>query len=446
MGETRAPLFSLALLGSSLAACGPAPVVSAPASPSAGVTASAAPVAEQAPPGETWRCGGDLVPPTGWQQDTAFVDAVTPSARERASEAAAQKLEQRLCGRDAASCPALRAKISGWKTGSNGKEVCAMAVLKTEDREQFDRDVLTLHKLDADLARAIAELVPTNARGRRLTIDRIVDGGIPGGPRADWLRGRIEHALTGKAALIAPPRGWAGDGLPKGVDISLRGELVARREGRVGVVEVNLRALAMSGASVKILGSAHLSFPESAGPAPSAAIAPVSPEEARGLSLHIDAHQGGSLCAGEKTQIWLKSDETAFVRVFNLYGTSEALLVWPDDDNPTGQVKGGATTPLGGAGGFEAIPVPGSEAERFIAIAAPSAAGLGRFGGVKGTCRLPAAIARELHQGKGLPPGAKVATDGYRLVSDKSCGAPPPEEQRRAAAASIAGLPECQVK
>ena len=429
-----------------LAACqGSAPPASAPAPPAASASAPEAP-RDRSAPEEAWRCGGELVPPSGWQQETAFVDAATPDARERAIELAGRRLEQRLCGSDPGSCAALRAKISPWKTGSSGKEVCAMAVLKAEDREQLDREVLTLHQLDADLARAVEQLIPASARGKRLTIDRIVDEGIPGGARADWLRARIERALAGKANLIAAPRGWAGDGLPSGVDISLRGELVARREGRVGVVEVSLRALALRGGSLAVLGGAQVSFPEAAGPRPGGAVAAPPIDGARGIRLHIDAHQGGSLCAGEKTQIWLKSDEAAFVRLFNLYGAAEALLVWPDDDNPSGQIKAGVSTPLGGAGGFEAVPVPGSEAERFIAVAASSASGLGRFASVKGTCRLPAAVARELHQGRGIPAGAKVATDGYRLVSGPSCASSAPEDKRRAAAAAVAALPECQIR
>jgi hypothetical protein len=143
--------------------------------------------------------------------------------------------------------------------------------------------------------------------------------------------------------------------------------------------------------------------------------------------------------------VWLKSDADAVVAVVNLYGGSQGLLQYPDDENPSGKVKGGANVALGGKEGFDVVPVPGSEHERFIAIAAPSAAGLGRFAGIKGPCRLPAAVARELHAGQGLPAGAKVASDGYRLVS-AGCGATVDDARRQQAAAAVAGLPECKMK
>lgn len=401
-----------------------------------------APTAGSAPHETTddWRCGGELMPPTGWQQDTAFVDASAPEARERAAEAAASKLSSKLCG-EAVGCPALRARITTWKTGSNSREVCAMAVIKAADLEAYRAEAQSLGKLEADLVAAVEALLPKGTRGKRITIDRLADGGIPGGPRADWLRDRLEQRLAGVATLVASPRGWAGDRVPEGVDLVIRGDLVVRRESQISVVEAHLRTLGGAGA---VLGAARVTFPESAAPASGSATAP-SAEASPGLSLHADAHPGGSLCAGENTQLWLKSDEDAVVRLFNLYGDGEALLIWPDETNPTGTVKGGVKVPLGGNEGFEVIPAPGAESERFIAIAAPTAAGLGRFASVKGTCRLPAAIAADLHRGRGLPVGAKVATDGYRLVQ-QGCTWQISAERKQAQARALAGLAECQVR
>jgi hypothetical protein len=396
-------------------------------------------------PADEWRCGGELVPPTGWQQDTAFADATLPDAREQAAQRAASKLADRLCGGDPAACGALRARITTWKTGSNGKELCAMAVVKASDLEDWRKSALSLGKLDTDLAQAAEALLAAKiTKTARLAIDRILDNGIPGGQRADWLRARLEHHLASRVQLVTPPRGWAGDGLPSGVDVALRGEMVARREGQVVVVEANLRTLKSAGKGTAVVGSARVSFPESAAPSPGAAAAVKPFEDSSGLSVHVETHAGGSLCAGEHTQVWLKSESDTVVAVLNLYGSAEGILQYPDDSNPGGKLKAGASAPLAGKEGYDVVPVPGSEYERFIALAASSAAGLGRFAGVKGPCRLPAGVARELHQGQGLPSGAKVASDGYRLVQS-NCGATVivDEDRRRQAAAAVTRLPEC---
>ena len=430
--------------GLALSSCGPAPAPSGPVGPI--VSASAALAAPPAAPSEAWTCGGDLVPPTGWQQDTGFADVADPGAREKAVELATVKLVDRLCGGDASGCPALRARVTPWKTGSNGKEVCAMAVVKAEDLDAFRKEALGTGKLDQDLDKAAGDLFPGAGASKgsklKVVIDRLVDGGIPGGRRADWLRARLEQRLASKVELVPAPKGWAGDGLPRGADVALRGELVARREGQVPIVEASFHTWKAAGKLVALLGSARVSFAESAAPAVGdAAVAPVL-EDSKGLSVHVESHAGGSLCAGEKTQVWVKSEADAFIRVVNLYGTGEALLVYPDDENPAGRVKAGANVPLAGATGFTAVPVAGSEYERFLVMSASAEAGLGAFKGMKGSCRLPPAVARELHQGRGLPAGVKVASDGYRLVT-AGCASGP---DRSGVAAEIAKLPECKAR
>src|SRR5580658_2208988 len=62
-------------------------------------TASAPSLAAASPPAsaEEWRCGGDLVPPTGWEQQTSFEDAKTTNAREFATQQASAELVRRLC-------------------------------------------------------------------------------------------------------------------------------------------------------------------------------------------------------------------------------------------------------------------------------------------------------------------------------------------------------------
>jgi len=352
------------------------------------------------------------------------------------------KLGERLCGNDAMECQALRGRITPWKTGANGKEVCAMALIKADELEAWRRSAVSTEKLDADLAKAVDQLLAKlESRVTKVAVDRIADNGIPGGPRADWLRARLERQLQGKAQIVDVPAGWAGDGLPPGVDVVIRGDVFARHEAQVPTLEANFRALTMASL---VVGNAHVAFPEAAAPQ-SGKAAPPLPQSSNGLSIHLDAHSGGSLCAGEKTQVWLKSDSRAYVRVFNLYGNGQALLVFPSEATQNGEVAAGANVAIGGNGGMQAIPVPGSEEERFLVLAAPSEADLGAFRAVKGQCRLPAKIATDLHRGEGLPRGAKVASDGYRLVSGRACGEAPSEQQRRVMAAALEGLPECEI-
>jgi hypothetical protein len=141
----------------------------------------------------------------------------------------------------------------------------------------------------------------------------------------------------------------------------------------------------------------------------------------------MESSHGGSLCAGERTQLWLYSESAAPVRVFDLYGAGDALAMFPNESNPKGHVEAGREIPLGGPGGFEAVPVAGSSAERYLVVAASTELGLGRLAKAHGQCRIPPDVARELFVGKGLPPGAKVAVTGYRILSGATCPAAHPE-------------------
>jgi len=386
------------------------------------------------PVADEWRCGGDLVPPSGWQQETAFADATTPNARDEAANAATAKLTRRLCATaGGAACDSLAAHARLWKTGTNGKDVCAMAVIKAEELAEWRALSSTLTALDDRLGAAAGELLRGVAPSRRVAIDAVVDLGIPGGPRADWLRARMERFVGQRATLVDVPKRWAGDGVPDGVDVLLRASLVSRLEQGVATVESTWSARFRDGHKV---ASAPVAFPEQAAPrAPAQAAPPLA--ESSGLSARLDSDHGGGLCPREQTRLWVKSDTDAIVRVFDLYGAGEALLSHPTSGRPDAHLRAGQPISLA----FEATPMPGSESERFLVLAAPSERALGRFASTKGECRVPADLARGLASGEAIPPGVKVATTGYRIVTGGSC--PATSGPSMAVAEAVAALPLC---
>ena len=97
---------------------------------------------------------------------------------------------------------------------------------------------------------------------------------------------------------------------------------------------------------------------------------------------------------------------------------------------------------IGGADGFEALPLPGTDAERVLVVAAKDRADLGDLGRYSSTCRLPAAVAARLHRFEGLPTRARVSADGYRIVEGDAC--PSLDIQKRAdMQRMLAEVPEC---
>ena len=438
------PCFGVACLVA-VAACADAPVPAAQP-PTAGVAAPAAPgpAAPTTPSRPTagtpledqWHCGDELMPPHGFQQDTAFVDGLTNDARERAIENATKKLTARLCGNaSAADCKSLEENAKSWRTGSNATGVCAMAVIDDQDLEKWK-----YADLDQKLGQAAGELLGGLGPDKRVAVDRIRDLGVPGGQRADWLRVHMERFLGDRGALTDIPKGWAGDGQPPGVDVIVRCDLFARVEQGVPTLEADWVA---TGPGTRRVRSSPVSFREDVAPAGPAHAAEPSLPESAGISVRLDAMRGGSLCAGDRTQIWLKSEENTRVRVFDLYGDAAALTIFPNEDQADSLVAAGQSVALGGPQGFEAVPVPGSDQERFLVLAAPNEAALGRFKSAKGTCRVPPDLARQLHAGKGIPPGVKVASTGYRLESGKACPTPVPRDKRDGVAIAIQSLPVC---
>ena len=50
-----------------------------------------------------------------------------------------------------------------------------------------------------------------------------------------------------------------------------------------------------------------------------------------------------------------------------------------------------------------------------------------------------------VQRGAGLPVGVRIASTGYRIVSEASCPSPPSREKREGVVQSLASLPTCKL-
>ncbi|MEO1270224.1 MAG: hypothetical protein AAFX99_19220, partial [Myxococcota bacterium] len=335
--------------------------------PAAPPTANLTPP-DQDKPADGWDCSGNLVPPAGWEQETAFADSTSPNALQNASESAKGQLIGRLCG-SSLGCDFLAARVKTWKTGSGAGQACAMAVIRKEDLTDW-RTLAS--QFDRDLDRAVGQLLDN---AKRVAIDRIVDSGVPGGQRALWLQNRMEQALTRvDITLIEPPAGWNGDRPPPGVDRVLRASVTPRLEQGTKVIEVTWKARYLTRGAIAKKSADAITLPADIAPSING-LYPSLPIGAKDITLRLDSRYGGGLCMGETTQVWLHSKRDLHVRVFDLYGRDGALLLFPNAQHPSGQVKANQRIAVGPDSGFQAVPWPGTEAERFLVIAAPTRQG-----------------------------------------------------------------------
>lgn len=375
------------------------------------------PPIEQQVTGES-KCHGNKVPPTNYMQETAFVPADSPGASEEAGRLASAKLRDRIC--QGYRCTELAPKIKLWNTEADSMQVCAMAVIKSSEVEEFKAG--PRKRFDADLTTRAEQLVKTvKANGEpRIAFDNITDVGVDGGPRAEWLVDRMSAALSKHGALIASlPTDWTGLTLPKGVDAVLRANITPMH-GREAVLEVTWKLQLPRG--VKAVDP--ISFPELIGPA----INPLTQlDELAGINpniaLRFDARDGGGLCNGQRTELRLESSQALHVRVINLFGDGSQGMVIYGTREP---LKPQEAVSLGEFDVVKATPVP---AERFLVVGAETEAQLGQLADIKAPCKLSPAMATQLSSQRGLPDGVKDYTTSrsYRILEGPECSSFEPE-------------------
>lgn len=402
MSFRQALCFAIVLLS---AACSTTPVVE---------TSSQAHAVRKA--SDPQACRGNLVPPTGYHQETAFEVLTTPNASEVALERARTRLLERIC--QGYRCDQVAGMITTWKTDDDGEQACVMAVVKRDQvealyaapRRDMERDL-------QQLAQASAQALGVEGRAPVVVIDTINDNGVNGGPRVEWLYGLMLTALGNHGVNTAHrPQRWSGLGLPDNVDGVLRGK-IAVLPGQEAMLELSWEL--DLGESVRGLGAVR--FPQAIAPEMDAeTYLPALPANSGNIALHMDTRPGGALCNGQNTELWIEASEPLFVRVINLYGKGDgALVIYSSGDQtlPTNR-------PIS-LGQFRAVKATDVPVERFLVVAAPTREGLGRFDEIGQVCRLPKTMAWELHNGQNLPAAARdhFASTDYRLMSGEECSA-----------------------
>lgn len=374
------------------------------------------------------KCLGNRVPPTNYNQETAFVSVETPDAAEVAKQRAVASLRDRIC--QGYRCTELEPRITLWNTQQDAVQVCAMAVISGADIDAFV--AAPRASFDADLLVAAKDIEATlkAAKKTKVAFDNVRDLGVDGGLRAEWLLDRMSAALSKTdVALVRPPRGWDGLDVPKGADAVLRGR-VTRLQGRESILEVtwNLDL----GTQLKTV--TPVAFPEMIGPHVETTELGELPDLNQKVSLRFDSRPGGALCNGQTTEMKLATTEPLHARVVDLFGKDEALLIWASE----GTTKPGKAASLGE---FMAVHQPGTTAaERFLVVAARKESDLGQYAAAPVPCRIPKDDARKLHYGEGLPDATKpfATSRSYRIMEGGECSqfATPPTT-------SLDGLPMC---
>lgn len=379
-------------------------------------------------------CAGKIIPPTGYYHAVAFV----PQAQggPAAAEGALFKLREKVCQ---GGCGRLAAEFKIWRQGTGAGQACAMAVVNRKRVSEWraSQDISGLAAQIDAVAKTLMGAV--KRRKPKVYVARIHDSGAVGGPRVRWLLPQLRRAFDEAGAIPVVVREWDGDAVPKGVDAVVMATLEDRKDQGKPVVDLAIDLLHRVGRANALRSANAITFPAAAAPAPGTRL-PKLPVD-KGLVVRFETGEGGVLCAGAKTRLRLKTDEDLHVRVFSLYGQNGALLIHPAQG---GDDKVLASKPImiGGADGFEALPLPGTDAERVLVVAAKDRADLGALGKYSSTCRLPAGVAARLHRFEGLPTRARISADGYRIVEGGAC--PRLDLQKRAdMQRMLAQVPEC---
>lgn len=405
-----------------------------------GVAAPA--VAQQEKP---WDCSGPETPdiPAGTQVEhqTFVVSKQDANSVQFAKDVAARRLAERVCA-GWGGCEVLAAKITTWRKGENATHYCATAVVSMEHVTKWRRNAGSLADLDKRLLEVAQELVRRVGKGKRklrLGIEKVVVNGVGGGRLAAWLSGQLKIALTQAGAVVReiPP----GARFPRAFDRIVEGRIFPIFDGGIQKYDIQFHAKNRKGRNFP---AQSVRIPAQTAPKPPAKVRALPPSDP-GLSIRMDkrGNTGGSLCLGDNTQIYLTSKYDAEVVVLDLYGKGEAIVIFPNEEHRKGTIKAGQSIALREPHGFDILPV-GGEVERFVVLAAKNRRALGRYGSWQGECKVPAAIARRLHAGKGIPKGVRMSHDGFRLIRGGVCPPPPGPEIEAQLQAQLKTMKVCR--
>lgn len=367
-------------------------------------------------------CLGKLTPPRGahgrqYEQETAIADDET---LEEVKQRARTDLRDRLC--QGVLCSAIEQHVTIWEADQSAGFRCAMAIVPADKLRAWTERVETeIGTRIAEHAHEVVDGLRESLGGDtpRVTIAEIRDHGVPGGLRSEWLHSHLQYAVERAEAHVVPLQpNWSGHGLPDRVDGVLSAQIVPMQG-----VEASLEVSWEIEGKDRVFTGQAMSFPEVI--APDIDRSTYLPDldgiaDSDQVALHFDSRDGGGLCHGQQTEVWLETAQDMHVRLLNLYGTDNGLVIFPATSNSDGVVEAGQPVSIGE---FEAMQHGDIGVERFLVIASPTREGLGRFASADEFCRLPSTMARDFQQGHNLPHGDDVHLfeTGFRLMTDDEC-------------------------
>ena len=427
------------------------PLAAGPRGPDPGRAKLARPARPRARSSGGWDCVGTPNPGHGsWgPTETALLDddGSRRDVADRAQELAKERLLSRTCGDHPACRVFLGPRVRLARAGAAPGRVCPIVGLLAADYQEwlrrFDSDavLVELAAVARDLLAAAREAGGLARERPTVLLGDIVDDGVPGGDRVQgFLRPNMERALQNAGALLAADREEA--------DLVVEGRAATRWEGAMQVVQVSWKAHVRQrrGPRRPVAGRTIAVPATLLGPPPGRRFAAL-PAPSPGLEVWTSVGRSGSACLGEPLRLTLRSaTERLHVRVIDLYGEDGALLMLPNAAHPSPVVPAGGELVVGEEEKLVVLPAADFSEERFLVVAAPTEAGLGPLAALRTphyACRLPPALARELHAGRGIPAGARVAHTGFRIIEGPTCPAAPEGLRKPRLEELLRGLPAC---